>query len=109
MLGEAGSIVPWSLGRDRGPADTLALGSQPLEPREKRSLWLEVCSRLLWQFPDPGPYGRLPAGSSSQAMPPAPSGPTPPVAPDTRVCVTSGHTQRNRASQTTGLWGPHPP
>ena len=72
MLGEAGSILPWSLGRDRGPADTLALGSQPLEPREKRSLCLEVCSRLLWQFPDPGPYGRLPAGSSSQAMPPAP-------------------------------------
>lgn len=95
MLDEAGSILPWSLGRDRGPADTLTLDSRPLELRQKRSLWLEVCSHLLRQLPqdltDASLWAKATSlrGSSSRAMPPVPLGPTPPVAPDTRARVTS--------------------
>lgn len=59
-LDEAGNILPWSLGRDRGPADTLTLDSWHLELRDMRSLWLEVCSHLLRQLPHPGPYGHQP-------------------------------------------------
>lgn len=51
-LEEAGRIFPWSLGKERGPADTLISDFWPLELGEAEQVSVAVsppvCDNLLW-------------------------------------------------------------
>ena len=137
-LRRGGQEVVWGLRQRRGPWPLAQQAPQtleppdagrgrkhpPLQPREGQRPFRHLAFGLLASRaerhaisvvgslqPSVGaaPSPRTLRGAPSRTMPPAPSGPTPPVAADTGARVISGDLQWNRASQTTGLWGPHRP